>query len=170
MNGGVSRAASVTQPGALWNAQLGGVAGLVALVVQAVPSAQVPLGMQLAGPGVEKDVQPAGSAGGVTVSKLSFNDMMVQDEGVGVTAGVGLAVGVGVGFWQPVLSWTAMASIRQPVPAPLQSVARRKRRRTFWFAAETGIWANVVTYPPELPVHAARPAIGLKDPDEIVPL
>ena len=97
MNGGVSRAESVTQPGALWNAELGGEEGSLALVVQGVPSAQVPLGMQVAGPGVTEDVQPAGSAGGVTVSKLSFNDMMVQEEGVGVTGGVGVAVGVGVG-------------------------------------------------------------------------
>jgi hypothetical protein len=98
MNEGVSKAESVTQPGALWNAQLGAEEGLVALVVQAVPRAQVPLGMHVAGPGVKEDVQPAGSAGGVTVSKPSFNDMMVQEEGVGVTGGVGDAVGVGVGL------------------------------------------------------------------------
>ena len=59
---------------------------------------------------------------------------------------VGLAVGVGVGLSQPMLSATKTPSIRQPVPAPLQSVARRKRRRTFGSAAETGIWAKFVVY------------------------
>ena len=68
------------------------------------------------------------------------------------------------------MSLTVIVSMRQPVLEPLQSVARRKRRRTFWFAAERGIWANVVTYPPELPVHADRPAMGLKVPEEMVPL
>ena len=49
---------SVTQPGASWNAQLGAVWGAVVLVVQLVPSAQVPAGVQLAGPGV-KPAHPA---------------------------------------------------------------------------------------------------------------
>ena len=68
------------------------------------------------------------------------------------------------------MSLIVIVSMRQPVLEPLQSVARRKRRRTFWFAAETGIWAKLVTYPLELPVHADRPAIGLKDPEEMDPL
>jgi hypothetical protein len=75
-----------------------------------------------------------GVAGGVAVA-------------VGVAVGVGVAggEGVGVGLWQPTLSLTVIVSIRQPVPDPLQSVARRKRRRTFWPSAPTGIWANVWT-------------------------
>jgi hypothetical protein len=63
---------SVTQPGALWNAQLGAVSGKVVLVAQFVPSAQVPVGVQLAGPGVKEVVQPAGKAGAITPSKLSL--------------------------------------------------------------------------------------------------
>jgi hypothetical protein len=69
---GVSRVESVTQPGALWNTQLGGVSGAVVLVAQFVPSAQVPVGMQLAGPGVKVLTQPGGSAGAVTPSKFSL--------------------------------------------------------------------------------------------------
>jgi hypothetical protein len=69
---GEYRLESVTQLGALWNAQLGGVDGLEVLVVQSVPSAQVPVGVQFAGPGVKEDTQPAGKAGAVTPSKFSL--------------------------------------------------------------------------------------------------
>lgn len=93
---GVSRFESVTQPGSLWNALLGADEGLVALVVHCVPSAQVPPGVQLAGPGVKEDDQPAGSAGGVTVSKSSSKEMIAHGTGVGVTAGVAVGLGVGV--------------------------------------------------------------------------
>lgn len=62
---------SVTQPGASWNAQLGGEIGFVVLVVQFVPNWQVPVGMQFAGPGVKEDPQPGGKAGAVTASKFS---------------------------------------------------------------------------------------------------
>jgi hypothetical protein len=62
---------SVTQPGASWNAQLGGVVKLVVLVVQFVPKGQMPVGMQFAGPGVKEDPQPGGKAGAVTASNSS---------------------------------------------------------------------------------------------------
>jgi len=42
----------------------------VVLVVQLVPSAQVPVGVQLAAPGVKELTQPAGKAGAVTPSKF----------------------------------------------------------------------------------------------------
>lgn len=96
-NGGVSKVESVTQPGALWNTVLGGDEGSTALVAQSVPSAQLPPGVQLAGPGVKEEAQPAGRSGGVTVSKPSFNAMTTQAAGVGVAGGVGVAEGVGVG-------------------------------------------------------------------------
>jgi hypothetical protein len=63
---------SVTQPGASWNAQLGGVLGLVVLVTQFVPSGQVSVGVQVAGPGVKEETQPDGNAGAVTSSKFSL--------------------------------------------------------------------------------------------------
>jgi hypothetical protein len=50
---------------------LGGELGLVVLVVHCVPSAQVPVGVQLAGPGVNDEVQPGGKAGAVTPSNFS---------------------------------------------------------------------------------------------------
>jgi len=62
---------SVTQPGASWNAQLGGEVKPVVLVFQFVPNEQVPVGMQFAGPGVKEDPQPGGNAGAMTPSKSS---------------------------------------------------------------------------------------------------
>jgi hypothetical protein len=63
---------------------------------------------------------------------------------------------------------TLILSTRHPVPAPLQSVARRKRKTTLRFPAASGMLAK--TDPVEVPVHAARPAIGLNDVVEIIPL
>ena len=95
---GVSRKESVTQPGSLWNAQLGGVSGPLAVVAQFVPSAQVPVGVQLAGPGVKEVVQPEGSAGAMTPSKASLKaTIKPHGVGVGVAVGIGVSVGVGVG-------------------------------------------------------------------------
>ena len=91
----MSKIESVTQPGALWKAQLGGPKGLVVLVVQFVPKAQVPVGVQSAAPGVKVVIQPAGNAGAVTPSKSSLKTVT----GVQVGAGLGLGVpgGLGVG-------------------------------------------------------------------------
>ena len=44
--------------------------GLMALVVQFVPNAQRPVGVQLAAPGVKEEPQPAGKAGAVTHQSL----------------------------------------------------------------------------------------------------
>jgi hypothetical protein len=85
-------------------------------------------------------------------------------EGVGVEVGGGVGVGHGIG------SVPVMVSTRQPVPAPLQSVARRKRKTTFWPLAAGGRLIDVVIYPLEFPVHAGLPPIGLRNPVEIVPL
>jgi hypothetical protein len=63
---------------------------------------------------------------------------------------------------------TLTLSMAQPVPAPLQSVARRKRKTTFCCHDAEGIMANVVLL--EFPVHAARPARGLWNAVEMVPL
>lgn len=68
---GAYKLESVTQPGASWNAQLGGELGLMVLVTQSVPSGQAPAGVQSAGPGVKDDDQPRGKAGAVTPSKFS---------------------------------------------------------------------------------------------------
>ena len=94
---GVSKVESVTQPGASWNTELGEEEGSVVLVAQWVPSAQVPPGEQLAGPGVKEDTQPAGNAGAVTASKFSFKKTALHGTGVGVVGGVGVGEGEGVG-------------------------------------------------------------------------
>jgi hypothetical protein len=155
------------------------------LVAQFVPSAHVPPGVQLAGPGVKEELQPGGRAGGATSSKSSFKEMTAQGTGVGVMAGVdvgeggggvgvgvgvGVAGGVGVGDGHGTRYTTSILSTRQPPLATLQSVARRKRKITLLLLAAGGIMAFTGVLPPELPVHAGRPAIGLRDVVAIVPL
>jgi hypothetical protein len=49
-------------------------------------------------------------------------------------------------------------------------VARRKRKITLPLFTAGGMKALTGLFPPELPVHAARPAIGLRDAAEIVPV
>ena len=71
--GSVSRLESVTQLGSLWNAAFGGESGMVATVVQLVTWVQVPVGMQLAGPGINAVSHPCGRVGGRTPSKFSEN-------------------------------------------------------------------------------------------------
>lgn len=66
------------------------------MVAQFVPSVQVPIGAQLAGPGVKEVPQPAGNAGAVTSSKLSRKTVMTPGVVVGVDVGTGEAVAVGV--------------------------------------------------------------------------
>ena len=89
---------SVTQAGALWNAQLGGLSEPLVVVAQFVPNAHVPEGVQLAGPGVKDVVQPAGKAGAITPSKASLKATMTpHGVAVGVAVGNGVRVGVGVG-------------------------------------------------------------------------
>jgi hypothetical protein len=61
-------------------------------------------------------------------------------------------------------------SALHPGLAPLQSVARRKRKITLLLLAAAGRSALTGLFPPEFPVHAARPAIGLRVVAEIVPL
>jgi hypothetical protein len=49
-------------------------------------------------------------------------------------------------------------------------VARRKRKITLLLFAAGGSSALTGLFPPEFPVHAARPAIGLRVAAEIVPV
>ena len=56
--------------------------------------AQVPVGVQLAGPGVKEVTHPLGSAGAVTLSKFSLKTSCGP---AGVTVAVAVAVGVGGG-------------------------------------------------------------------------
>ena len=65
-----------------------------------MPNAQVPAGVQLAGPAVEEGTQPGGSAGAVTASKPSHKILTKNGVGVGVEVGTvaeGVAVAVGEG-------------------------------------------------------------------------
>src|SRR5437660_1657797 len=76
-----------------------------------------------------------------------------------VWKGVGLAVGVGLGVplkWHHII---LVVSTRQPSLAPLLSLAIRHRRTAP--PSSDGRFTTVVRKPPELPLHAWRPAIGL---------
>src|SRR5450432_3313202 len=73
--------------------------------------------------------------------------------------------GVGVGGEQ---SRTTMPSMRQPWIPTLVSLAMRQRSLTFCPAAAAGRFTVVVINPPELPLHAIRPAMGLPNAVEIV--
>jgi hypothetical protein len=98
---GVSRFESVTQLGALWNAEFGAVLEVPVLVVQSVPSAQVPAGVQSAGPILEVATQFGGNAGAVTASNPSQKIWKKKGVGVGVAVGI-VEVAVGVGEGVPV--------------------------------------------------------------------
>jgi hypothetical protein len=66
----------------------------VLLEAQFVPNAQVPVGVQLAGPGAKEVVQPGGKAGAVTPSKFSLSVIITPH---GVAEGVGDGDGVETG-------------------------------------------------------------------------
>src|SRR4029079_2189988 len=84
--------------------------------------------------------------------------------GVGVGGTVAVAVGVGVGVGAPPLqkSWTV--SILQPESEPTLSLPMRQRRRVGCPLAAAGRFTTVVRKPPELPLQARRPPIGLNEP------
>jgi hypothetical protein len=80
---------------------------------------------------------------------------------VGVAVGVGVSGGGGVGVqdgppWHQV---TSTVSTRQPSPEPLLSLAILQRNSPP--GMYEGSSTTVVMKPPELPLHARRPAIGL---------
>lgn len=95
--------------------------------------------------GVEVGV-PVGVAEGVAVAVVvgvGVGDG-VGVPAVGVAVGVGVGVvgdGVGVGVSHGMGKRISILSTRQPVPEPLQSVARRKRRTTFCCHAADGSMA-----------------------------
>lgn len=62
----------------------------------------------------------------------------------------------------------ATLSMRQPSPVALLSLPNLQRR--IMGSDEYGRFAAVVINPPELPVHASRPARGLPQQVLIVPL
>ncbi len=85
--------------------------------------------------------------------------------GVGVTDGVGVIVGGG-GFSHSVIE---IVSMRHPSPEPLTSLPIRQRSTVgeVTFGPRSTL---VVIKPPELPVHACRPARGLPQQPLTVPL
>ena len=143
------------------NASLGPLVGRVVEVCHGIPAPLTAV------------VHPAGSAGAVTPSKFSER-VTPQGVGMGVAvagAKVGVAVGVGGGGLASLIKYEiVIESMYQPTPASLQSVARRKRKTTLCPWAARGNWTKPLTNPPELPVQAGRPAIGFRNPVEIVPL
>ena len=83
-------------------------------------------------------------------------------------AGVADGVGVGVGVGRQ--SRMEMPSIRQPSLPMAESLAMRQRSLMFCAAAAAGRFTTVVIKPPELPLHAARPPMGLPKEVDIVAL
>ena len=86
--------------------------------------------------------------------------------GVGVIDGVGKGVGLGVGSSHA--NWRA--SILQPSLEPLESLPMRQRRTKGTPGDGRPPATEVSIKPPELPVHAWRPARGLPQQVLIVPL
>ena len=96
-------------------------------------------------------------------------------EGVGVTVGVGVAVAVAVGVG--VIAGVGVGrshtmkilSTLQPSFEPLESLAMRQRR-SMVCPLKPLTSTSVSMKPPELPVHAWRPASGLPQQVLMVPL
>jgi hypothetical protein len=83
-------------------------------------------------------------------------------EGEAVGVGVCVAVAVGVGEQRPPGSWHQListVSTRQPAREPLISLAIL--HRSLPSITSDGRFTVVVMKPPELPLHASRPASGL---------
>jgi len=87
---------------------------------------------------------------------------------VGVCVGFTVAVAVGVGGPLKWHSVTVTLSTRQPSPEPLSSLAILQR--ILPFTTRLGRFTIVRMKPPELPLQAWRPAMGLPVPVEIVEL
>jgi hypothetical protein len=129
---------------------------------------------------VDAVVQPAGSAGAVTPSKLWPHTAPGVPVGVavGVLVGVpvavpvGVLVGVFVGVGVPAVphGMFEIVSTLTPVAETLLSDAILHFRLIIWPLAAAGSITVVVIYPPELPAHAMRPAIGLMNAVLIVAL
>src|SRR3954468_5035902 len=99
-----------------------------------------------------------------------------QEGGVGVGVGLAVAVTVGVGVAVAVavavavggggpLKWHSVSvilSMRQPSPEPVLSLAILQR--SLPSITNVGRFTIVVMKPPELPLHAWRPAMGLPVP------
>ena len=155
---GVSSLASTTQLGSLWNAALGAVSGVVALVVQFVPSAQVPPGGQLSAPGV-KEVDPARRQGrrSHAIKVLAENGGVQGDGRWGWrwrSPGVGVAVGVG--------GTGSTLSVRVSVSVPCAFVARRVMGNIPPVVGRPTMAANGALNP--------RPGAGLSTPKDVAPV
>ena len=116
------------------------------------------------GPGVPAAVEVAVAVG-----------VPPEVEAVGLAVGTGVAVGeatavaVGVGLGHDP-STTRNESTLHPVKLTLLSDAIRKRSLMVWPATFGPKFAIVLRYPPELPLHAIRPPIGLWKDVEMGPV
>ena len=104
-----------------------------------------------------------GLATGVAVGEDDGEAVGVGDTvAVGETLGVGEGGTVGVGEQRPPRSWHQLiltVSTRHPSPRPLMSLAIL--HRSLPSITCDGRFTVVVINPPELPLHASRPANGL---------
>jgi len=103
-------------------------------------------------------------ADGVGEGVIDGSDGVGLAVGVGDTVTLGVDVGVGVGLSQ--IIWAL--SILQPSPEVLLSLPIR-HRRTMVCPWNPTMSTVVVIKPPELPVHAWRPASGLPQQLLMVP-
>src|SRR3954451_9491786 len=88
--------------------------------------------------------------------------------GVGVAVAVAVAVAVGVGGPLKWHSVSVILSMRQPSPEPVLSLAILQR--SLPSITSVGRFTIVVMKPPELPLHAWRPAMGLPVPVAMIAL
>ena len=114
------------------------------------------------GGGVEVGVNVADGVGEGVIGGSEGVGLAVGD-GDKVALGVDVAVGVGLSHMPITLS------ILQPSPEPLESLPMR-HRRTMVCPSNPLRPTSVSMKPPELPVHALRPARGLPQQALIVPL
>ena len=92
-----------------------------------------------------------------TVAGVAVGATVTVAVGVAVAVAVGVAEGVGAPPLQK--SWTL--STLQPVFERLMSLAIRQRKTVVCPLAEAGRFTVVVMKPPDVPLHAIRPAMGL---------
>ena len=94
------------------------------------------------------------------VRRTVFIPPTLRPETLSVTCcGVGVGVGGGVGVPEKWHQTTFAVSTRQPSLEPVLSLAMRQRSTAF--RSSDGRSATVVMKPPEFPLQAGRPAIGL---------
>ena len=128
-------------------------------------SLKIFVGLPHSGVGVTIGVKVAVGVGEAVAVAVGVAVLVGVGEAVAVAVGVEVAVAVDVdvgdGVGTPPLQKIWTLSILQPWFEMLVSLAMRQRRTVGCPLAAAGRFATVVMKPLELPLQAARPAIGL---------